>query len=74
MRQEKQEGEDGRRRVYRVREIKPEVSRVLSQEPLGVCAVCLNDDSADEGNMIIICDTCGIAVHQARPKYFRLPL
>ena len=71
MRQEKQEGEDGRRRV---REIKPSASRVLSEEPLDVCAVCLNDDGADEGNVIIICDTCGIAVHQARPKYFLLPL
>jgi hypothetical protein len=54
--------------------MKPSASRVLSEELLGVCAVCLNDDGADEGNVIIICDTCGIAVHQACPKYFRLPL
>ena len=32
-------------------------------EELGVCAVCLND-GADEGNVIILCDSCGIAVHQ----------
>ena len=32
-------------------------------EELGVCAVCLND-GAEEGNLIILCDGCGIAVHQ----------
>jgi len=38
--------------------------RLLSEaEELGVCAVCLND-GADEGNVIILCDSCGIAVHQ----------
>ena len=33
-------------------------------EALGVCGVCLND-GADVGNVIIMCDRCGIAVHQA---------
>ena len=40
--------------------------RKLSEaEELGVCAVCLND-GADPGNLIILCDSCGIAVHQVR--------
>jgi hypothetical protein len=53
-----------------VREIKLSVPHVLSDaEELGVCAVCSSDDGADEGNAIIMCDSCGIAVHQACPKY-----
>ncbi len=40
-------------------------------EELGVCAVCSSDDGADEGNAIMMCYSCGIAVHQACPKYLR---
>ncbi len=63
--------EEGGQRRSGVREMKLSVPRVLSDaEELCVCAVCLSDDGADEGNAIIMCDTCGIlAVHQARPKY-----
>ena len=67
MRWEKKERGERRRGV---REMKLSVPRVLSDaEELCVCAVCLSDDGADEGNAIIMCDSCGIAVHQARPKY-----
>jgi len=66
----RQEKKDGGERLSVVREMKLSVPRVLSDaEELGVCAVCLSDDGADEGNAIIMCDSCGIAVHQARPKY-----
>ena len=37
--------------------------KLNAAEELGVCAVCLND-GADEGNVIILCDACGVAVHQ----------
>jgi hypothetical protein len=51
-------------RVQQVQQRSP--PRELSAaEALGVCGVCLND-GADEGNVIILCDRCGIAVHQAR--------
>jgi hypothetical protein len=37
--------------------------KMTEAEELGVCAVCLND-GADEGNVIVLCDSCGIGVHQ----------
>ena len=43
-----------------------------AEEADAICGVCLND-GAEEGNVIVVCDGCGIAVHQVCYGIMKLP-